>query len=236
MSIAEANLQLPPNFTGVVKLFPLPNLVLFPGVIQPLHIFEPRYRKLLEDAIGSDQLIAMAKLKPDTSDSVGSETDEPDVHQTICVGKIITHAELPDGRFNLLILGAQRARIIRELATDLPYRLADVKVVDSTKAATHLPDEPVRDKVIDLFQQLVALDRELDAETIGHLLNDGLPLGLLLDMLTFSCGASLRDQQDILETCDVMERGDKVLEILQSRLASTKQSSQLRFPPAFSYN
>ena len=44
MSIAEANLDLPSNFTGLVKLFPLPNLVLFPGVIQPLHIFEPRYR------------------------------------------------------------------------------------------------------------------------------------------------------------------------------------------------
>ena len=106
MSIAEANLELPPNFTGVVKLFPLPNLVLFPGVIQPLHIFEPRYRRLMDDAVNSDQLIAMAKLKSES----GLEQHEPEVHDTICIGKIVTHAELPDGRFNLLLLGAQRRR------------------------------------------------------------------------------------------------------------------------------
>lgn len=231
MSIAEANLDLPPNFTGVVKLFPLPNLVLFPGVIQPLHIFEPRYRRLMEDAINSDQLIAMAKLK--------SEADfpqhDPDVHQTICIGKIVTHAELPDGQFNLLLLGAKRARIIREIATDLPYRMADVKLAMTPLTQVDFPDEPIRDKAIDLFHQLVASDSQLDSEAISHLLSDNLPLGLLLDLLTFSCGASLKDQQDILDTFDVAERAKKAIEILQSRLACARKV-ELRFPPTFSYN
>ncbi len=103
MSIAEANLDLPANFAGIVKVFPLPNLVLFPGVIQPLHIFEPRYRALMRDALDSDQLIGMATLKPGWE---SSDARRPAIYPTLCVGKIVTHAELPDGRFNLLLCGA----------------------------------------------------------------------------------------------------------------------------------
>lgn len=231
MSIAEANLELPPNFTGVVKLFPLPNLVLFPGVIQPLHIFEPRYRRLMDDAVNSDQLIAMAKLKSES----GLEQHEPEVHDTICIGKIVTHAELPDGRFNLLLLGAQQAQIIREIATDLPYRMADVRLAKSFAEPLDPQDEFSRQQAVDLFQQLVASDKQLDGESIGHLLNDNLPLGLLLDLLTFSSGASLDDQQEILETLDVAHRAGKVIEILQSRLATMHQPL-LQFPPMFSNN
>ena len=127
MSLAEANLSLPDNFTGVVRLFPLPNLVLFPGVIQPLHIFEPRYRKLMQDALAGDELIAMALLKPKWEANV---LDTPAVHSTLCVGKIVTHARLKDGRYNLLILGARRAEIVREIPTEQPYRMAEVSVLE----------------------------------------------------------------------------------------------------------
>ena len=56
--------QLPHDFSGTVRLFPLPNLVMFPHVVQPLHIFEPRYREMLEDALEHDRLLAMALLQP----------------------------------------------------------------------------------------------------------------------------------------------------------------------------
>ncbi len=231
MSIAEANLDLPSNFTGVVKLFPLPNLVLFPGVIQPLHIFEPRYRKLMEDAVSSDQLIAVAKLKPEPA----LNHNEPAIATTVCVGKIVTHAELPDGRFNLLLLGAQRATVIREIATDLPYRMADVKIAKTSQDPMDGDDVSMRTQASRLFRQLVANDDSLDSEAVGQLLNDHLPLGMLMDLLTFSSGAALRDQQDILETFDIDMRARKVVEILQSRLVSLEQP-ELRFPPSFSYN
>ena len=231
MSIAEANLDLPSNFTGVVKLFPLPNLVLFPGVIQPLHIFEPRYRKLMEDAVSSDQLIAVAKLKPESA----LNHNEPAIATTVCVGKIVTHAELPDGRFNLLLLGAQRATVIREIATDLPYRMADVKIAKTSQDPMDGDDVSMRAQASRLFRQLVANDDSLDSEAVDQLLNDHLPFGMLMDLLTFSSGAALRDQQDILETFDIDMRARKVVEILQSRLASLEQP-ELRFPPSFSYN
>ncbi|MCP4888274.1 MAG: LON peptidase substrate-binding domain-containing protein, partial [Planctomycetaceae bacterium] len=212
-------------------LFPLPNLVLFPGVIQPLHIFEPRYRKLMEDAVSSDQLIAVAKLKPEPA----LNHNEPAIATTVCVGKIVTHAELPDGRFNLLLLGAQRATVIREIATDLPYRMADVKIAKTSQDPMDGDDVSMRTQASRLFRQLVANDDSLDSEAVGQLLNDHLPLGMLMDLLTFSSGAALRDQQDILETFDIDMRARKVVEILQSRLVSLEQP-ELRFPPSFSYN
>ncbi len=233
MSIAEANLDLPANFAGIVKVFPLPNLVLFPGVIQPLHIFEARYRTLMRDALDGDQLIAMATLRP------GWESDDearPEIYPTVCVGKIVTHAELPDGRFNLLLCGARRARIIREIPANLPYRMADVQL---TAADAHGVSEdlagPMREQILGLFDQLVGVDSELDREAIDSLSSSQMPLGLLLDLLAFSSGASVGEQQGILATADVKARGNRLIAILQQRLAE-QASLASRFPPQFSCN
>src|SRR5690348_13006239 len=98
-------------FAGGVRLFPLPNLVLFPHVMQPLHIFEPRYRSLLEDALSADRLIAMAVLEP------GWESDyegRPPLSSMACLGRVATYRRLPDGTYNLLLLGLQRIKLVRE--------------------------------------------------------------------------------------------------------------------------
>ena len=113
--------------------------------------------------------------------------------------------------------------------------MADVRLAKSFAEPLDPQDEFSRQQAVDLFQQLVASDKQLDGESIGHLLNDNLPLGLLLDLLTFSSGASLDDQQKILETLDVAHRAGKVIEILQSRLATMHQPL-LQFPPMFSNN
>jgi Lon protease-like protein len=64
MSSLDELAALPDNFSGVVRLFPLPNLVMFPHALLPLHIYEPRYRRMLEDALADDQLLAMSLLQP----------------------------------------------------------------------------------------------------------------------------------------------------------------------------
>src|SRR4051812_14777924 len=109
------------DFGGTVRLFPLPNLVLFPQVGQPLHIFEPRYRRLTADALAGDRLIAMALLRP------GWESDyegRPAIHPVACVGKVVADQRLDDGRYNLLLRGLARARVLAEGQTDRPYRSA----------------------------------------------------------------------------------------------------------------
>ena len=109
--------------SDLLPLFPLPNVVLFPNVFLPLHIFEPRYREMVADAVASDRLIGMVLLRP------GWERDyegRPAVYPIGCSG-VLTHVErLGDGRFNLVLRGLERFRIVEE-DHDRPYRRAVVE-------------------------------------------------------------------------------------------------------------
>src|SRR5215468_2392515 len=108
--------------SDLLPLFPLPNVVLFPNVFLPLHIFEPRYRAMVSDALASDRMIGMVLLKP------GWESEyegRPPVYPTGCSG-VITHVDrLPDGRYNLVLRGVERFRIVEEEAGG-SYRRANV--------------------------------------------------------------------------------------------------------------
>src|SRR5947199_6205684 len=100
------------KFAGMARLFPLPNMVLFPHVVQPRHVFEPRYRQLTADALAGDRLVTMALLQP------GWEPDEagrPPIFPVACVGRIIAHKPLDDGRSILLLRGLSRVRVIEEI-------------------------------------------------------------------------------------------------------------------------
>src|SRR5262249_36873339 len=114
------------DFSGTARLFPLPNLVLFPYVIQPLHIFEPRYRRLMADALADDRLMAMALLKPGWE---GDYHKRPAIHPVVCLGKIFKEERLADGRYNLLLHGLARARVLEELPAEKPYRSARVELL-----------------------------------------------------------------------------------------------------------
>ena len=111
--------------SDLLPLFPLPNVVLFPNVFLPLHIFEPRYREMVADAVASDRMIGMVLLRP------GWDRDyegTPAVYPVGCSG-VITHVEaLADGRFNIVLRGLERFRIVGEERTR-SYRRAHVEPV-----------------------------------------------------------------------------------------------------------
>ena len=110
--------MLPPFF----PIFPLPNVVLFPTVCLPLHIFEPRYREMVADALEGDRIIGMALLRPGWEEQYEGR---PPIYPVGCAG-LITHAErLPDGRYNIVLRGLEKFRVLRE-HDRRPYRLADV--------------------------------------------------------------------------------------------------------------
>src|SRR5271170_7665930 len=97
---------------SAVPLFPLPNVVLFPRAVLPLHIFEERYKAMTADTLCGDGQIAMALLKP------GWEKcyyHRPAIEPVVCVGVILSHEKLADGTYNFLLQGVARARITREL-------------------------------------------------------------------------------------------------------------------------
>src|SRR5688572_10166724 len=108
---------------SAVPLFPLPSVVLFPRAVLPLHIFEDRYRAMTADALDGDGLIAMALLKPGWEKSYYGK---PAIEPVVCVGKIVSHEKLPDGKYNFLLEGQVRARVIRELPIGVAYRVAEL--------------------------------------------------------------------------------------------------------------
>jgi Lon protease-like protein len=117
--------------SDLLPLFPLPNVVLFPNVFLPLHIFEPRYREMVADAVASDRMIGMVLLRP------GWERDyegRPAVYPVGCSG-VLTHVErLSDGRSNLVLRGLERFRIVDE-DHERSYRRATI--------------EPLRERMLD---------------------------------------------------------------------------------------
>src|SRR5438552_14156560 len=108
---------------SLLPIFPLPNVVLFPNVFLPLHIFESRYREMVADALKGDRLIGMVLLRP------GWQRDyegRPSVYPIGCSG-VITHVDrLADGRYNIVLRGVQRFRILDE-DDGLSYRRARIE-------------------------------------------------------------------------------------------------------------
>ena len=114
--------MLPP----IIPLFPLPNVVLFPGVFLPLHIFEERYRALTRDALAGDRIIGMTLLRPGFE---GDYDGRPPIYPVGCAG-VISHSDrLPDGRYNIVLHGLSKFRIVEEM-TDGEYRRARVDAAD----------------------------------------------------------------------------------------------------------
>src|SRR5262245_12378423 len=107
------------NFAGAARLFPLPNLVLFPHVVQPLHIFEPRYREMTADTLSGDRLIALVLLKSGWEENYDGR---PAVHTVACLVRVVADQLLDDGRYNLLVRGLSRARLLGEVSDDKTYR------------------------------------------------------------------------------------------------------------------
>jgi Lon protease-like protein len=233
MSSNQADHSLPDGFANVVRLFPLPNLVLFPGVVQALHLFEPRYRELMVDAMATDELITTAFIRPDWA----SEVDEsPEISQTVCIGKILSHTQLEDGRYNLFLVGNKRAKIVKEISTETPYRMAKVEILEEPNDGSS--EVSLRLQIVNEFRGLARLRPSWNHEALDQFLDDDLPFSQLVDMICYSCGASPGEQQRVLETVELGERGRIVLELLKAQVLSKQEteSAGQDFPPGFSVN
>ena len=146
-----------------IPLFPLPGVVLLPGTLLPLHIFEPRYRALVADALEGDRTIGMAMLKPGWE-----QADEPPpIHAIGGGGEIVESEELEDGRYNILLEGKFRYRVLDETPPN-PYRLAHVEEIPAAPFGTR----PARDRALAAAVALysgIALEMELPPLPTGGL-------------------------------------------------------------------
>ena len=217
------------NFDNVSRLFPLPDFVMFPHVILPLHIFEPRYRQMTADALAGDSLITMIQI---ASPPQGNQWTEPvPLERVGCLGRIVQHDRLADGRYNLLLLGLKRVRLRQEIPSGKLYRIAEVELLQDIDP--HQPQEPARAELTRLFRQMLESRSRLDAD-IDELLRKPVSLGLLCDIMAHSLPLPAALKQSLLEQTSVDRRLEIVLSILRQISSGERRSSP--FPPPFSMN
>lgn len=117
--------------TTRLSIFPLPGALLFPQLHLPLHIFEPRYRAMVSDAMARDRRIAMIQPRPDSDDA-----ETPDLFDIGCVGRIAEVEALDDGRYNLILQGLSLFRVRRELVVTTPFRQVEAELLPAGKDET----------------------------------------------------------------------------------------------------
>ncbi len=223
------------SFSGKVRLFPLPNLVLFPHVMQPLHIFEPRYRKMLEDALAGDQMVAMALLAP------GWETNyegRPPIHPMACLGRITSHFRLADGTYNVLLLGLRRVKLIYELKSKRRFREAKVEVYEDLYPPQDLEQyDLLRDQLREAFLRILPLLPEAQ-EQLDQLIETDIPLGMLTDIISYMLDIDLNKKQSLLAEIDVYQRTELLLQYMARAIEDhdEERSPFDTFPPLFSAN
>jgi ATP-dependent Lon protease len=235
MSVPE-EMTLPRDFAGSVRLFPLPNLVLFPHVVQPLHVFEPRYCEMLEEALAGDGLIAMVLLEP------GWERDyegRPAIAPVACLGKVISHEALLGGKHNLLLRGVCRAAIRREHPAERPFRQADVDLLEDFYPASSAAQRPVlQRRLVELARELLP-DKATGHEQLDDLLSSQVSLGRLCDIFAYTLGFSLPTKQRLLAEWNVDRRARLLadhLTRLVRRVPASEPAEESTYPPRFSLN
>ena len=221
------------DFSGHARLFPLPNLVLFPHVMQPLHIFEPRYRELIEDSLQGDRLIAMALLSP------GWEKDylgHPPLFPMACLGQITTYHQLEDGTYNALLLGLRRVRVTREVDTAQLFRTAEVEVCEDYYPP-HQPESShrLRRQLQDMFLQNIPALPEA-REQVHQMFESDVSLGVLTDVLGYIMDIHPRAKESLLAELNVYRRAEMILDHLVAGSVDNRASSLTPFPPVFSAN
>jgi Lon protease-like protein len=194
-----------------LPVFPLPNAVLLPGGQLPLHIFEPRYRRLVQDCLEADRMMAVGLLAPEGR---RSPTHSPRIHPTIGLGYIHAHERLPDGRYLIVLLGLLRTRILRELPSRQPYRLVQAEVLEDMSGNT---TDSMRTSASVLRQIVTRLARNLP-EDVGDPLVKAVSgvsdPGRLADLVAAVALSDPMQRQRFLEELDVPRRLDSITEVV----------------------
>jgi len=224
------------RFSGVVRLFPLPDFVLYPHVMQPLHIFESRYRELLNDALDSDGLIATAVLAPS---SAADGHGRPAVHAAACLGKVVAHHRLEDGRYNVMLLGARRIRIVEELPSTQSFRWATAELLhDVYPSSGDATREELQARLSRCFRESLPAELLPDDSTC-QLLAAELPLGVLTDLAAFASPLDAELKLRLLKEIDVDRRAHMLIGALGDDDAVDRPSPPpdlSTFPVRFSEN
>jgi len=200
-----------PQGEFLLPLFPLPNLVFFPHTRLPLHVFEPRYREMIKDVLETDQRFGIVLLRP------GWEADyfgAPAVYELGTLGTVEQAVPLEDGRFNIIVRGDVRFRIVDEVSR-VPYRTARV-VAEPEITRDREKAYAQREWLADLSRQYL---RYLpDQAAVPEI--ETVDLDALTNALIMSLNLDIEHKQRLLETADVVARAEEIGTELANRIES----------------
>lgn len=197
-----------PRSLDALAIFPLPNAVLLPGGLMPLHVFEPRYRDLVRDALAGDRLLAIARLQP------GYQADydgRPAVYPCCGVGRIIASEETDDGRYLIVVRGLGRIAIEREHAPVHRYRQVAARLLPDDHSSR--PDAVARNhgQLLALCERLaLALDR--GGDQLRALVADCRNPAACADAIAAALVIDHAERQALLERLDPADRLERVLD------------------------
>jgi hypothetical protein len=185
-------------------LFPLPGALLFPRAELPLHIFEPRYREMVRDALASDGMIAMIQPK--------DQSEPPLLFDIGCIGRITASEQLDDGRFNIVLEGVSRFRIAREIDAGTAYRQAELDTGGFDDEAEPEPLASVQraELEIEARRYADALGYGVDWDAVGRL-DDEMLVNGIAQVAPFDVGS----KQALIEARDLSARADLLVQFMQ---------------------
>jgi Lon protease-like protein len=201
-----------------VPLFPLPDVVLFPRAVLPLHIFEERYKAMMASALAGQRRIAIALLK------AGWEQDyysAPPIEPVVCVGRILASERLVDGKYNLLLQGETRASIVREESTE-PFRTATVQPI-SQIPVLEIDLANQRQRLIEMFCN-GPMSTTMTGSQLRKMLASPLSTGEIADLIAFNVLEDAPLKQSLLAELDVRRRVGRLLAALEMALPALQDS------------
>lgn len=203
-----------------LPLFPLPNAVVMPGCQLPLNVFEPRYLKLVFDALGADRLVGMIQPRPGEP-----ETDDPPLYATGTAGRIVSFSETPDGRLLIVLTGTCRFDLEQEIPTTRGYRRATV-LWDRFKEdyTEKVPSRVARTELLATLRSYLTVKKlETDWEAIERLDDP-----MLCNVLTGVLPLSVAERQALVEAVTLDERESRLVSLLAFEIAESAGASVKR--------
>jgi Lon protease-like protein len=200
-----------------LPIFPLPGAILFPRSQLPLHIFEPRYRDMVRDAIDGHGRIGM--IQPHRLD----DNNKAPLYAIGCVGEIVSIEELDDGRFNIVLLGTNRFRYVRDVEVDALYRCAEVDVEafdDNEPSALSIAERAEVEREARRLGDAMGLAVDWDAVSR---LDDEMLVNAIAQVAPFDIGA----KQALLEQPKLDGRADLLVQLMQFHRAAVNGGSEI---------
>jgi Lon protease-like protein len=197
----------------MVPVFPLPEMVLFPRQVMPLHIFEPRYRAMVADVLAGSKAIAVALLKPNYESCYF--TPRAPIHGLVGVGRIIGVKKLADGKSNIVLRGEARATIVEEVS-GRSYRFARVRTLETTSGASLETRRRLREELCDAIRRHVG-DEASACYQYLQLFEEARTLGELVDLIAGGLPVVGELRQCLLAELDACARARLLLDLIRTR-------------------